>query len=59
VTSPQKQNGSKDCGLFAIAFATAISFGQFPLKKSLQQESMRAHLAACFQYENITLFPYK
>ena len=36
VVSPQRQIGNKDCGLFAIAFATANAFGQYPVKKSFQ-----------------------
>ena len=57
VVNPQRQKGGKDCGLFAIAFATAIAFDENPVKKRFKQESMRTHLAACFQCNKITQFP--
>ena len=44
----QKQKGATDCGVFAIAFATAIAFGINPSKLKLKQEAMRAHLVYCF-----------
>ena len=37
VINPQRQKGSKDCGLFAIAFATAIAFDENPVKKDLSR----------------------
>ena len=40
----------------AIAFATAITFDQDPKKKRVKQESMRSHLAACFQQNNYVIF---
>ena len=45
VNGVQKQSGSEDCGLFAIAFATSIAFGQDPLKTTYTQSFMRKHLA--------------
>ena len=57
VINSQKQAGVKDCGLFSIAFATAIAFGQNPAKQTFQQQSMRAHLINCFENKKITLFP--
>lgn len=57
VVNPQRQKGGKDCGLFAIAFATAIAFDENPVKKRFKQESMRTHLGACFQHNKITPFP--
>ena len=57
VVNPQRQKGDKDCGLFAIAFATAIAFDENPVKKRFKQESMRTHLAACFHCNKITQFP--
>ena len=49
VVNPQKQKGGKDCRLFAITYATAIAYHQFPAKKTFRQKSMRAHLVTCFQ----------
>ena len=33
VIRPQKQVEVKDCGLFSIAFATSIAFGQNPARQ--------------------------
>ena len=40
----QKQAGSMDCGVFSIAYATAIAFNAIPVKQRFRQEAMRAHL---------------
>ena len=40
----QKQVGGNDCGLFAIAIATAIAFGADPTKLHFDQAAMRSHL---------------
>ena len=53
VIHSQKQTGVKDCGLFSIAFTTAIAFGQNPTKQKFQQQSMRAHLVNCFEKKMI------
>ena len=34
----QQQKGSKDCGLFAVAFATELCSGEDPTLKTLDQE---------------------
>ena len=57
VINSQKQIGVKDCGLFSIAFATAIAFGQNPTEQKFQQQSMRAHLVNCFENKKMTPFP--
>ena len=53
----QKQKGGNDCGLFAIAFATALAFGQSPWDHSYIQESMREHLLKCFKNNRMRPFP--
>lgn len=53
----QRQKGNKDCGLFALAMATAIAFGKDPSKVTFCQESMRAHLVSCLNIQNFSLFP--
>ena len=53
----QKQKGKKDCGLFAIAFATAIAFGLQPSKQNLDQSAMRMHLVHCFNQKQMSPFP--
>ena len=52
----QKQLGTTDCGVFSVAYATAIAFNTMPIKR-FRQEAMRAHLVACFQCNKMTLFP--
>ena len=51
-----KQQGVKDCGLFAIAFATAICFKQ-ELTVPFNQEVMRQHLIQCFEEGACLPFP--
>ena len=53
----QKQKGSKDCGVFAIAFATTIAFGHNPTKQLFRQELMRAHLVHCLNIKQFSVFP--
>ena len=55
----RKQKGSKDCGVYSIAFATAIAFGQNPSRQNFKQEEMRAHLVNCFNKNYISVFPCK
>ena len=57
VSQSQKQKGGTDCGIFAIAFATALAFGINLSKLQLKQESMRAHLINCFNKHRISPFP--
>ena len=49
-----KQIGENDCGLFAIAVATALAFGSDP--DGFQQSGMRAHLLKCFEVGLMTAF---
>ena len=55
----QMQSGSSDCGLFAVAFATAIVFGKQPGLFSFDQSQMREHLKKCLEQQCITMFPIK
>ena len=43
----QMQDGFADCGVFAIAFATALANGEQPGKYFLDQGAMRTHLLPC------------
>lgn len=52
----QKQRGWDDCGLFAIAVATAFAFGVDPAEVTFQQDAMRAHLVKRFEDGLMTLF---
>ena len=51
------QSGSSDCGLYAIANATALVMGQNPASYQYDQKQMRSHLFQCLENQNITLFP--
>ena len=52
VIKTQKQKGNKDCGLFAIAMATAIAFGNDPSRQSFCQD-----LVNCLKNEQFSMFP--
>jgi len=55
----RRQTGTKDCGLFAITFATALAFGQNPSRQNFKQEEMRSHLVNCFNKTHLSTFPCK
>ena len=55
----QQQCGSSDCGLYAIAIATAICEGEDPCKQLFNQDAMRSHLLRCLEMGKMTLFPSK
>ena len=43
------QAGTYDCGLFAVAFATALALGIRPEEFQFNQPEMRKHLYQCFE----------
>ena len=53
----QSQNGAVDCGVFAIAFATALCNGVDPHSLSLEQKEMREHLVNCYEEGEMLPFP--
>lgn len=53
----QMQYGGTDCGIFAIAFATALALGHAPESLHFKQDSMRQHLLECLQSRKMTMFP--
>ena len=53
----QQQPNAIDCGLFAIAFATDLLYGNSPSNVSYEHEKMRQHLFICLQQDSFTLFP--
>ena len=53
----QRQVGGSDCGLFAIAFATALCSGLDPFACSYKQSQMRSHLLTCFESQLMFTFP--
>jgi hypothetical protein len=52
----QKQKGSVDCGLFALAYAMSIVFGEDVSTREYNQGNIRSHLLSCF--ENCKLEPF-
>ena len=58
ITNVQKQEGNHECGLYAIANATTIAFGQDPTKATISmQPCMRDHLILCLTQKKMKLFP--
>ena len=53
----QTQRGGTDCGVFAIAIATFLGYGDDPTKLKFQQENLREHLLKCLESGTLTVFP--
>ena len=53
----QFQNGTSDCGLFALAFASVIAKGDDPSKYTFDQSAMRRHILSCIINKKFTDFP--
>lgn len=53
----QRQIGSSDCALYAIANALTLCLGEDPHITSYNQGNFRAHLVKCFELQQITKFP--
>ena len=53
----QRQCGSCDCALLAIANSTALSLGEDPHRIRCDQKQMRQHLKECFEAGTMQLFP--
>ena len=53
----QKQEGSRDCGLFAIAMMTSLAYDEDPSAITYDQSKMRSHLIECFVAQEFTTFP--
>ena len=53
----QKQVGTVDCGLFAIATALELCHHNNPAKIRFRQESMREHFQKCLEQKKLTQFP--
>ena len=59
VATVQKQRGSDDCGVFAIAFALHAALGHCLEEIEFDQATMRDHLLKCYTTRNFTSFPTK
>ena len=53
----QKQQGTKDCGLFAIAMMTSLAHDEDPSDITYDQSKFRSHLIKCFVAQQLTTFP--
>ena len=52
-----QQPSTIDCGIFAIAFATNLLYGNSSSNASYEHEKMPKHLFICLQQGSFTLFP--
>jgi hypothetical protein len=50
------QEGSTDCGVFAIAYAFELALGNDPSLFMFDQSKMREHLLACFENRYVSPF---
>lgn len=53
----QRQTGGRDCGVYAIAIATALAFNLDPSKIKFKQSAMRPHLIKCLEIGTVSPFP--
>ncbi len=53
----KNQDGFNDCGLFALAFATALCNKQDPCALSFNQSKLTHHYNVCVQSKCATMFP--
>ena len=53
----QKQEGTKDCGLFAVAIMTSLAHDENPSRITYDQSKFRSHLTECFVAQQLTTFP--
>ena len=57
INSVQQQANGVDCGVFAIAYATSLAFGENPTLCSYNVPLMRQHLVNCLEKEMMYPFP--
>ncbi len=55
--SVQKQEGTTDCGVFAIGFAFHAALGEDLAKISFDQDKLRCHILSCFEKNCLSKFP--
>lgn len=53
----QQQNGTLDCGVFAVSFATDLCHGLDPTAVTYSQKDMRQHLLHCLESHKFSPFP--
>ena len=52
----RRQCGGSECGLYAIAFATALACGNNPTNYIFDQKEMRQHFISCLEKGTISMF---
>ena len=57
VVNVHQQEGSDNCGLYALAYAFDLCFGIDPFESKYKQEAMRVHLHSCIEHEEVKPFP--
>ena len=55
----QEQLGDNDCGLFSIAYATELCYGNDVSSLRYHQDRLRFHLMECFKSKRLIPFPSK
>ena len=55
----KKQHGGYDCEVYAIAYATALSYGKDPATHHYNQENMRTHLRSCLLARKLNVFSHR
>ena len=55
----QQQLNGVDCGVFAIAFATSLAFGEDPTQIAYDNRKLRDHLIKCLERHEMRPFPRK
>ena len=57
IMNVQRQGNGSDCGLFSIAFMTALCYGMDPTQILFDQSALRHHLITSFEKKAMTPFP--
>ena len=52
-----KQKGTKDCGVYAVAFLTSLAYHHDPAEVQYCQDQMRSHPCDCFTKGKLVPFP--
>lgn len=55
----QEQSGDSDCGLFSIAYATEVCYGNDVSSLRYYQDRLRSHLIECLKSKKMVPFPSK
>ena len=58
VQSVQSQPNGVDCGIFALAFATALCYGKDPCEVFFNRRAMRQHVWFCIESNTLSMFPH-